>query len=183
MDEARSAALRKELEAALAEREELDTFIAVLSRRLGIPEPERLAADGPETNGRAVDTARPPVESVRAAQFYGMSGPKAAKAVLEMFGTASRPWPLKTDDIFEAIKKGGAKIGSSGALYRSLHRDPIFHKVGRGLWGLTEWYPQSARRTRDSDEPPDDDGKADPSSESDLLDSGDTSPPDESTLL
>jgi len=143
MDEARREALKNELDAALAEREELNTFIAVLSRRLGISEPSQAATTESPVETSTTDPNRPVADSIREGQFYGMSGPKAARAVLELVG---RSRPLKTDAIFEAITKGGVKIGSSGTLYRSLFRDPDFHKVGRGLWGLTEWYPAASRK-------------------------------------
>jgi hypothetical protein len=85
-----------------------------------------------------------PVTGVREGQFYGMSGPKASKALLRLVG---RDRPLKTQEIFDAIRKGGVtQIQNANTLYRSLTRDPELHNVGRGRWGLTEWYPNARRK-------------------------------------
>lgn len=77
-----------------------------------------------------------------------MSGPKAARALMEKFG---RERPLKTEEIFTAIKKGGVQVQSQQGLYRSLFRDPKFTKVGMSLWGLSVWYPAAARKAAKAD--------------------------------
>lgn len=144
MEEARRQLLQGELEQALRERDRLNVVVAYLSERLGIEEP---ASDGGETapTEQALATATEAADAVREGQFYGMSGPKAAKELLRMFG---RTRPMKTDEIYAAIKKGGVGIGSSGTLYRSMFRDDDFHKVGRGVWGLSEWYPNASKQTK-----------------------------------
>jgi DNA-directed RNA polymerase delta subunit len=61
--------------------------------------------------------------------------------------------PLKTEAIYRAIRKGGVDIKDAGILYRSINRSTQFQKVGRGLWGLAEWYggPAAKRRASQTD--------------------------------
>lgn len=149
MDDQRRQVLQAELDDAVSQRAELDTYIAVLAKRLGIEVSSLPGGSGdPADNGGALPVTGDPVSAVHEAQFYGMSGPKASKALLRMMG---RDRPLKTQEIYDAITKGGVRIGNSATLYRSLTRDKDFHKVGRGRWGLTEWYPNAKRGGRDSE--------------------------------
>jgi hypothetical protein len=139
------------LDSALEERAELDSVIAYASRQLGIEAPQGPMADE-GGNGGSVNLTGEPSASVVEGQFVGMSGPKAAKALLERFG---RSRPMKTDEIYAAVKKGGVNIGSSAALYRSLTRDDAFFKVARGRWGLSEWYPDRLTKSGSGGTTPD----------------------------
>jgi hypothetical protein len=144
MDESRRRILMEELEEAVAQRDDLHAYIEVLAKRLGIDPPPLANASGLlSERGRVGSPTDDPDAAVAEGQFYGKSAPKAAKELLAMFGSSR---PMKTDEIFKAITKGGVSIGTSGTLYRSLFRDPEFHKVGRGLWGLAEWYSNAAKR-------------------------------------
>lgn len=143
MDEQRRQMFLAELEDAIRERDELDTFIAVLAKRLGIEIPQRANDSAVADKSPTGHATGDPVAAVTEGQFFGKSGPKASKELLEMFGPSR---PLKTDEIFQAVKKGGVQIGSAGTLYRSLTRDGAFLRVGRGRWGLAEWYPEAAKR-------------------------------------
>jgi DNA-directed RNA polymerase delta subunit len=61
--------------------------------------------------------------------------------LLERFG---RDRPMWTNEILDAITKGGVGISTGSALYRSLARDPAFVRIGErksGRWGLAKWYP------------------------------------------
>jgi uncharacterized coiled-coil protein SlyX len=139
MDVTRHEALEAELAEAQRERERLDVVITYLSERLGtVPPPT--TPDSPAQKPPGSPTAHP-MSVVSEGEFFGMSAPKAAIVLMDRIG---RSRPLKTDEIFTAVKRGGVSIGNSGSLYRSLFRDPRFHKVGRGLWGLSKWYGNAA---------------------------------------
>jgi hypothetical protein len=128
------------------QRDELDTAIRVLRRQSGLPIEDAPATAGGASSGAAApgSPARGGGWNVADGEFYGMSGPKAAYALLKK---GDRSTPLKTDEIFKLIKKGGCtKVSSPSVLYRNLFRDQKFHKVGRSVWGLTEWYPASVRK-------------------------------------
>ena len=151
MDEARRAVLAAELDEAVRERERLDTVIEYLSSRLGVGPPATPEGDGGGGGGVDVPPISPdadPAAVVREGEFFGLSGPKATKVLMEKFG---RERPLKTEEIFHAITKGGVKVQSQQGLYRSLFRDPKFTKVGTSLWGLSAWYPAGARKAAKAD--------------------------------
>src|ERR1039457_6810453 len=75
--------------------------------------------------------------------FLGLSIHEAAKKLL-----AAKRQPLKNPDIVAAFKAGGLMLGSKdpvntvGAVLtrRSIDVGDIV-KVGRGVWGLKEWFP------------------------------------------
>lgn len=151
MDANTRSALKAELDAAVKERERLDVVIGYISDRLGIPAPTGSGTDSGETQP-PVNLQGAPADAVNAGQFFNTSAPKAARQVLEIFG---KDRPLKTDELYEAVIKGGVQIKSAGVLYRSLVRDDAFYKVGRSLWGLSEWYPGAKRgkAEQNGDEP------------------------------
>jgi hypothetical protein len=130
------------LEEAQAKRRELDTVISYLEGQLG---------RSPSASNGAGQTDITPLSSgpgwhVNKGEFYGMSGPKAAFALLSK-GDRSRP--LSTQQIYDLIIEGGCtKVSNRDVLYRNLFRDPKFHKVGRGVWGLTAWYPAAAKKLK-----------------------------------
>jgi hypothetical protein len=148
MDAHEQAALQKILDDAVAQRQELDVVIRHVAKRLGVPAPTGPAGGGRSSNGlnnAGVD----PVENTVAAEYYGLTSTDAAYAVLSKFG--SRQNTLKTKQLYDAIKKGGVAIQNEDGLYRSLARSNRFRKVGRGLWGLSEWYPTTAKPARKTD--------------------------------
>lgn len=141
------SSLQATLDTLLAERAELDVAISVIAKRLGIDPPRGggglpLAHQGSNVGGRGGD----PVAGTSEGEYFSFVSTKAALEVLKKFG--SRQHPLKTKDIYDAIKKGGVDISNEDSLYRSLSRSHRFRKVGRGLWGLTEWYPAQQRKPK-----------------------------------
>lgn len=159
MDETQRNALNALFDSKLKDMEELHTFLSVLGRELGRDVPTGPSDDASAANGaiRAVNMQAPPAASVGEGQYFGMSAPKAAKDLLERFG---RDRPMKTQEIFDAITKGGVQIGNSSTLYRSLSRDKTFFRHGErraGRWGLREWYPASVTERDASDEEPETD--------------------------
>jgi hypothetical protein len=79
--------------------------------------------------------------------FYGMSIAEAAKKYLAMSGRK----PQTTDSITDALGRGGlsATRDSVGTiLVRVANQEGDIVRVGRGLWGLFEWYPGRQRRAK-----------------------------------
>jgi hypothetical protein len=84
---------------------------------------------------------------VQADTFYGMSIAEAAKKYLNMSGKK----PQTTDLITDALGRGGlnATRDSVGTiLVRVANQDGDIVRVGRGLWGLFDWYPGRQRRAK-----------------------------------
>jgi hypothetical protein len=142
-------ALQSTLDTLIAERDELNVAITVLCKRLGVPVPPD-GSGGGGTAGRQSGIrgmqGADPVANTSEGEYFGFVSTKAALDVLTKFGKRERP--LKTKDIYDAIKKGGVDISTEDALYRSLARSHRFKKVGRGLWGLSEWYPATPRKPK-----------------------------------
>jgi hypothetical protein len=112
-------------------------------KELGIPgEPILIAPEGTDPES---DT------HVKEWQFYGKSQPEAAKALLELVNH-----PMKTEEIVEAIEKGGVPVGGNTKqkkvtnLYTILYRNENFGIVKRGAWGLVGW-PGVKKKEEDSD--------------------------------
>lgn len=75
--------------------------------------------------------------------FLGMTIPDAAKSLL-----AARRRPLNNADIVAALKGGGLHMNSvdpintvGSVLMRRFNQVGDIVRVGRGVWGLAEWYP------------------------------------------
>jgi len=136
MEEAQ-ALERQLLDKLLAERVELDQHIAFLQRRLGMPvsvtgsaSPSVTLSVGP------VDIAS---SGVHPGEFYGLSRPQAATALLRKVGK-----PLTTTQIFEGLKEASFDVSGKNALnvlYTALTRSGDVRKVAPNTWGLREWYP------------------------------------------
>lgn len=75
--------------------------------------------------------------------FLGLSIPEAAKKLL-----SSRRAPMRNPDIWAALKAGGMHLNSAepvntigSVLTRRFTDVGDIVRVGRGTWGLKEWYP------------------------------------------
>jgi hypothetical protein len=137
-----------------------------LRGRLGLSDAER---EGPSTpaNSGVVPAGADLKSIVNPGQYGGMSGVKAARALLEKVG---RERPLTTREIYDAITYGGVTLKGTDVLTKVMKRSGRFHRPVPGRWGLAEWYPASvrARGAADNDLSPDedeDDGDLDLSSE------------------
>jgi HB1, ASXL, restriction endonuclease HTH domain len=116
------------LEKLLAERDELDTQIAFLQRRIGQP----LAAASSVT---AESTSAP----VQKGEFFGMSRAEAAIALLRKVKRT-----MSTNEIFDSLAESGLDLSGKnvlGALYTTLLRHSDLRRVAKNTWGLREWYP------------------------------------------
>ena len=79
--------------------------------------------------------------------FYGMSIAEAAKKYLGMSGKKTQT----TDAITDALNRGGVSASRDSVgtiLVRVANQDGDIVRVGRGLWGLFEWYPGRQRRAK-----------------------------------
>lgn len=128
-------ALKAEMDKVLEERARLDVVIDYLAGRLG------LDADS-MTRGKRHERHEVPADAIGKGQLEGKSATKAARQVLRMFGPER---PLKTQELFDALAKGGVRVKNTNGLHRSLNRDATFRRVERGLWSLAEWYPKPDR--------------------------------------
>jgi hypothetical protein len=131
------------LEALKGRRARLDLLIAGLEAELtgqvegGVVEP---AARTPLSAG--------PMPAIHADTFFGLSIVEAAKKYLKMARRAQH-----TTAIADALAKGGLKRPEDGTLSSILVRAAKGReiiKVGKAMWGLSEWYPK----------PPKDSGEA-----------------------
>ena len=131
---------RQLLEKLLAERADLDQHIALLQKRLGAGYSENSGGSTSASGGLSSPQELLNRAGVLKGEFYGMSRPQAAIALLKKLPKT----PLTTNQIFEALKDSGLELGGKNALnglYTSLSRLPEIRKVAPNTWGLKEWYP------------------------------------------
>jgi hypothetical protein len=150
MDDARRSALLAELELAKRERAELDSFITVLSARLGlavIPESAEQPDPAGATNGGVLTDDV--LTLVYENELFGMSIPKAAATVLDRWSPEPHHRPIKTTELVKALAKGGLQVKEARTVYRSLYGTTRFHNLKGGQWGYASWYPASAKAKTD----------------------------------
>jgi hypothetical protein len=128
------------LEQLRHERDELDTLIRGLEKRLGIVS----ETDQLETMGT---TAKVTVatKSIPVGFFHNMSQVDAAEKLLKL----SPGHPLTTKEIIDAFRKSGMAVNAKNALtsiYTTLKRSPRFERVAGQAWGLSEWYPDKRKK-------------------------------------
>ncbi len=117
----------------LAQRDRIDTAIAAI---------EDLRGAGMIQRRVAAEVSETPV-SMGAGAFLGMSIPDAAKKLL-----ASERRAMGNPEIWEKLKAGGLHLNSidpvntvGSVLSRRFDKTGDIVRVGRGTWGLAEWYP------------------------------------------
>lgn len=176
-----NAALKAALDSLVVDRDELNVAISVIAKQLGVPVPPGGGGNGGggapiPGGGNGSHSGQDPVMGTNEGEYFGYTSTKAAGEILKKFG--DRAHPLKTADIYNAIKRGGVQISSEDALYRSLSRSRHYLKVGRGLWGLAAWYPERAAAKAGAKAPPASDGDLDADDDfiEDDLDTGAESP-------
>jgi hypothetical protein len=128
-----------------AKRDQIDQAIAAIEGLRG---------------GSASGSPQPPMVAQNAAvdspsAFLGMSIPEAAKKLL-----AARRQPLRNPEIATAFKSGGLILQSKepantigSVLTRRASDVGDVVRVGRGTWGLKEWYPGRSFGKKDSAKP------------------------------
>ncbi len=142
------------LDKLLKERDDLDTLIEFVQRRIGsngvgpTPEPER---ESPHSSPNRFTRGTPTIEQDT---FFGLSIVDAAKKYLGMVGKPAR----SSNDILGALNRGGfpdlAYNTMASVLSRADHNQQGICRIGRGTWGLSEWYPSTGRRMLRPVEPP-----------------------------
>jgi hypothetical protein len=128
------------LEQLRHERDELDTLIKGLEKRLGI------LSDVREGGTASVPaTVSISVKSIPVGFFHNMSQSDAAEKLLKL----NPGHPLVTKEILDAFRKSGMQVNPKNGLtilYTTLKRSPRFERVAGKAWGLGEWYPDKKRR-------------------------------------
>jgi hypothetical protein len=135
------------------ERDELNTLIQALEKRLGIS----ALAPGVFDEEREV----PPVTSVPVGFFHNLSQAAAAEKFLRMNSEGKQAYT--TAQILQAFENSGMKLNPNNALtilYTALKRSPKFERVGSKAWGLKEWYPERRRKISNEKESSDSDADA-----------------------
>lgn len=135
-----------------AKRDQIDKAIAAI---------ESLRSGAPIPGGGATPAAvTAPADGPGA--YLGMTIPEAAKKLL-----ASRRQPLRNPDIATALIAGGLAMSSAepantigSVLTRRFNDVGDIVKVGRGTWGLKEWYPNRSFKKEKAENG---DAKTDPS--------------------
>lgn len=120
-----------------AQRDKIDQAIQALeSLRSGVVASVGTAAGTSSVQGVGAVAEGP-------GAFLGMTIPEAAKKLLQ-----SRKQTLGNADIVAAFKAGGLHMNSAdpintvgSVLTRRFNTVGDIVKVGRGVWGLQEWYP------------------------------------------
>ena len=117
-----------------AQRARIDSAISAI---------EALRGSGTISAAAGVPAATPEGPAEGPGAFLGMTLPEAAKKLL-----ATRRQPLRNPDIAAAFKAGGLHMNSAdpvntigSVLTRRAEMVGDIVKVGRGTWGLKEWYP------------------------------------------
>lgn len=130
------------LEQLRQERDELETLIQGLEKRLGIVS---------NTEELEVPTKTPritvSVDSIPVGFFHNLSQASAAEKLLQL----NPGRPLSTNTILDAFRKSGMSVNAKNAvtiLYTTLSRNPKFERLAGKAWGLTEWYPEKKRRNQ-----------------------------------
>ncbi len=130
---------------ALADMARAQAVVVWASERLGEPPPNGgggLPLPTPTTRVGGTSIGSNPVEGTHEGEYLGETSTNAAYQVLAKFG--SKEHLLKTKDLFDAVRKGqlgGSQVTSEEGFYKSLARSNRFKKIGRGTWGLMDWYP------------------------------------------
>jgi len=125
-----------------ARRARLDQLIAGMEAEMGQPDASVSIAAADLGNGGT----QPPVSvTIHPDSFFGLSIIEATKKFLKM---ARRAQHLNA--IADALAQGGLKRPTdnvlSGILVRAAKGREVI-KVGKGMWGLSEWYPKPPKES------------------------------------
>jgi len=138
------------LQSLLAERADLDRMIAWVQKRAGhLGEPIEKDAAIPASVNPSAPIMRFP-RTLAADAFFRMTFPQAIKAYLNI---VKRPKSAK--DITAALETGGLTHKAKNlyaTVYPTLLRmetNEEVVRVGKGDWGLTEWYPTGRKGSQE----------------------------------
>lgn len=96
------------------------------------------------------------IKTIRRGQFYGQPLATNVRAILEMRRAAGLD-AASVNEIYQALLDGGYAFeakdheNAKAGLRQSLRKNPIFHRIPSGEWGLLAWYP-NAKVEKDDDD-------------------------------
>ena len=132
------------LEQLRHERDELNTLIAGLEKRLGVT-----SEPGSPTGPLLVAKSSVAPKSIPVGFFHNMSQADAAEKLLKL----DPGHPLTTKEILDAFRRSGMHVNPKNGLtilYTTLKRAPKFERVAGKAWGLSEWYPDKRKRREEN---------------------------------
>ena len=136
------------LEKLLRERENLDRLIEFVQKKIGSNGASFTSEPEKETSVPSTGRFTRGAPTIEHDTFYGLSILDAAKKYLSMVGKPAR----SSNDILDALHRGGlvnvAYNTMASVLSRADQNQQGICRVGRGTWGLSEWYPSTGRRLR-----------------------------------
>jgi hypothetical protein len=136
------------LEQLRKERDELDTLIRGLEKRLGVLS-ENAQPESAATPAKVSQSVR----SIPLGFFHNMSQAAAAEKLLRL----NPGHPLTTHEILDVFRKSGMEVNSKNALtilYTTFKRSHKFERVAGKAWGLGEWYADKKGRKENEEVPP-----------------------------
>jgi len=127
-----------------AKRDEIDVLIQRLELFRNWVPPPTGGGYVPEPSLLSQMVAAPAsTKEIEPGTFHGMSIEDAARKLLQL-----RKRTIGTKEILASLRSGGVHLQSAtpentiaSVLGRSFHGGSDIVRVGRGLWGLQEWYP------------------------------------------
>jgi hypothetical protein len=103
-----------------------------------------------------VDREEAGITTIRRGMFYGQPLATCVRQILEM-RNAAQLGAGSVNEIFAALKEGGYAFetkddeNAKSGLRQSMRKNPIFHRIPSGEWGLLAWYP-NAKVEKDDDD-------------------------------
>jgi hypothetical protein len=91
------------------------------------------------------------LSNIRSDQFYGRPLATVVREILEMRRAAGQG-AISVKELYAKLVDGGYKFESADednarrVLRISLTKNPAFHKIPNGDYGLSEWYPNAPRK-------------------------------------
>jgi hypothetical protein len=142
-------AKRMVLEQYEQERGELDRMIARLRKDLGISVDAELPDGNPPSGSESKPTVVNIAQLITPGDLFGMTQVEAAKTTLQR----TNRQPLSLQDIAAALYRGKTtEVLIEGDALRNLSsllsRSDDLISVAKGRWGLSEWYPNKAKKIR-----------------------------------
>lgn len=105
-----------------------------------------------------IDEDRVVRTTIRRGMFYGQPLATCVRQILEMRRAAQLD-AASVSEIYTSLREGGYAFetkddeNAKNGLRQSLRKNPIFHRIPSGEWGLMSWYPNAKadRSERESD--------------------------------
>jgi hypothetical protein len=143
--------LRHEIETFRKKIDTFQAFIAEYERELGLTPQSPSQTGGASGASKRTEPVHgdDPFTWIAGMIFFTKTQPEAAKIVLERVG-----YPLRTEQLMEAVQKGGVTIGGKTDtakkqnFYTILNRNADFGRAKRDTWGLIGW-PGISKKTPD----------------------------------